>query len=67
MLMPAVHSLLSLPCIVAHGRSPSQAEVEEAARAANAHDFIMELPEGYDTVITGVCDPLNVNHHPAGY
>lgn len=33
--------------------SPSQAEVEEAARAANAHDFIMELPEGYNTVVTG--------------
>ncbi|MFO0793665.1 MAG: ABC transporter ATP-binding protein [Candidatus Brocadiaceae bacterium] len=26
-------------------------EVEEAGRAANAHDFIMELPKGYDSVI----------------
>jgi ATP-binding cassette subfamily B protein len=26
-------------------------EIEEAARAAQAHDFIMELPEGYQTVI----------------
>ena len=26
-------------------------EVEEAARAANAHDFIMRLPQGYDTQI----------------
>lgn len=26
-------------------------EVEEAGSAANAHDFIMELPKGYDSVI----------------
>ena len=29
----------------------SQAQVEAAARAANAHDFIVALPEGYDTVL----------------
>ena len=29
----------------------SPQDVEEAARAAAAHDFIMELPAGYDTVI----------------
>jgi ABC-type multidrug transport system fused ATPase/permease subunit len=28
-----------------------QAEIEAAARAANAHDFIAALPGGYDTVI----------------
>ena len=28
-----------------------QAQVEAAARAANAHGFIIELPEGYDTVL----------------
>jgi subfamily B ATP-binding cassette protein MsbA len=28
-----------------------QAAIESAARAANAHEFIMELPQGYDTMI----------------
>ncbi len=27
----------------------TDAEIEEAARAANAHEFIMQMPEGYDT------------------
>ena len=29
---------------------PSDGDVEEAARLANAHDFIMAMPQGYDTV-----------------
>jgi subfamily B ATP-binding cassette protein MsbA len=29
----------------------SRADIEAAARAANAHDFIQDLPEGYDTRI----------------
>jgi len=29
----------------------SQAQLEEAARAANIHDFISSQPEGYDTVV----------------
>lgn len=37
---------------IAYGQpSVLQADVESAARAALAHDFIMELPAGYDTVI----------------
>jgi ATP-binding cassette subfamily B protein len=30
---------------------PGQADVEKAARAANAHDFIVQLPNGYQTVL----------------
>lgn len=29
----------------------SQEELEQAARAANIHDFIARLPEGYDTIV----------------
>jgi ABC-type multidrug transport system fused ATPase/permease subunit len=29
----------------------TQAELEEAARAANAHEFISALPDGYDTLV----------------
>jgi ATP-binding cassette subfamily B protein len=29
----------------------SQAELEAAAKAANIHNFIVELPDGYDTVV----------------
>jgi ATP-binding cassette subfamily B protein len=37
---------------LAYGRwDASDAEVEQAARLAEAHDFIMELPKGYDTVV----------------
>jgi len=32
--------------------SPSQAEVEAAAKDANAHEFISQLPQGYDTLVT---------------
>ncbi|MCC6782576.1 MAG: ABC transporter ATP-binding protein [Planctomycetes bacterium] len=32
-------------------RGASDAEIEDAARRANAHEFIARLPKGYDTVI----------------
>lgn len=37
---------------IAYGRhDASQAEIIEAARAACAHDFIIRLPDGYDTLV----------------
>lgn len=37
---------------IRYGREgASAAEIEEAAKVANAHDFILEQPEGYDTEI----------------
>jgi len=37
---------------IAYGRlDASAAEIEEAARVAFAHDFIQELPDGYDTIV----------------
>ncbi|HSQ50278.1 MAG TPA: ABC transporter ATP-binding protein, partial [Nitrospiraceae bacterium] len=29
----------------------TQAEIESAARAANIHNFVMDLPDGYDTIV----------------
>ena len=37
---------------IAYGNpAASHGQIEAAARAANAHDFISRLPEGYDTVV----------------
>ncbi|CAM9155268.1 unnamed protein product [Pylaiella littoralis] len=39
---------------IAYGREGStREEVEEAARKANAHDFIAEFPDGFDTEVEG--------------
>jgi len=37
---------------IAYGRhSAAEADIEDAARRANAHEFIVKLPEGYETFI----------------
>ena len=36
---------------IAYGMSASRASVEEAARKAFAHEFILEMPKGYDSVM----------------
>ena len=42
----------SVACNIGFGRlGASRAEIEQAARAAHAHEFIVALPQGYDTPI----------------
>ena len=37
---------------IAYGRfDATEAEIIDAAKAANAHDFIMEMPKGYETIV----------------
>ena len=43
---------LSVADNIAYGKpDASRSEIEAVARAANAHEFITRLPEGYDTVV----------------
>mmetsp|Transcript_3600 Transcript_3600/g.7957 ORF Transcript_3600/g.7957 Transcript_3600/m.7957 type:complete len:1436 (+) Transcript_3600:181-4488(+) len=37
--------------VASFSKVPSQEEIEEATKMANAHDFIMEFPDGYDTMV----------------
>jgi ATP-binding cassette, subfamily B, bacterial len=42
----------SIRANIAYGRpTATKAEIEAAAKAANAHDFVQRLPDGYDTVV----------------
>jgi ATP-binding cassette subfamily B protein len=51
---------LSIKDNIAHGRpDASMNEIEQAARLANAHDFILNLPNGYETVIGERGDTLS--------
>jgi ATP-binding cassette, subfamily B, bacterial len=51
-LQPPMVFPLSVRDNIAYGRpSASLEEVERAARMAQAHEFIAQLPDGYDTVI----------------
>ncbi len=36
---------------ISFGRNYTRAEIEEAARKAHAHEFIVNLPKGYDTLL----------------
>jgi ATP-binding cassette subfamily B (MDR/TAP) protein 1 len=37
--------------LASSSKEPTQSEIEEAAMNANAHSFIMEFPDGYDTLV----------------
>jgi ATP-binding cassette subfamily B protein/subfamily B ATP-binding cassette protein MsbA len=59
-LRSQVAMVLQEPCLfswsvadnIAYGRpGATRQEIEQAARAANAHEFIVRLPQGYDTLL----------------
>lgn len=37
--------------IAYQAKSNNQSDIERAAKAAHAHEFVMSLPDGYDTVV----------------
>ncbi|HET6617645.1 MAG TPA: ABC transporter transmembrane domain-containing protein [Gemmatimonadota bacterium] len=41
----------SVAANIAYGTGPDRRRLEDAARAANAYEFIMELPRGFDTLV----------------
>ena len=43
----------------------TQEEIEQAARIANAHEFIMDMPEGYDTILSSAADKNSAFQLPA--
>jgi len=47
----AVRDNIAYGAVDRDGPPPSDVEIEVAARAARAHEFILELPQGYDTVL----------------
>lgn len=48
---PALFAISIRDNIAYASDSATMSDIEEAAKAACAHDFIMELPNGYDTVV----------------
>lgn len=47
--------LCSIATNILYGRpGATQADMEQAARQANAHEFITRLPEGYETQVGSV-------------
>ncbi|KAH6901921.1 P-loop containing nucleoside triphosphate hydrolase protein [Coprinopsis sp. MPI-PUGE-AT-0042] len=46
----------NVSCVV-RNRTPTREEIEEACRAALLHDFILDLPNGYDTILGGSAPP----------